>query len=73
MVLGKQTQTQSIHAHWLSNKFAKELETSFLVLLMRALHYKVLGGYFNLLGISRWKTMEAIFKRLFIRKEKAQL
>ena len=70
---GKTDTDPSIHAHWLSNKFAKELETSFLVLLMRALHYKVLRGYFNLLGISRWKTTEAIFKRLFIRKEKAQL
>ena len=69
----EKTQTRSIHARWLSNKIAKELETGFLVLLMRALHYKVLRGYFNLLDISRWKTKEAIFKRLFIRKEKAQL
>lgn len=72
-MLGKQTQTRSTLTHWLSDKIAKELETSFLVLLMRALHYKVLRGYFNLLGISRWNTKEAIFKRLFIRKEKAQL
>ena len=64
---GKQTQTRSTLTHWLSNKTAKELETSFLVLWTRALHYEVLRGYFNLLGISRWKTKEAIFKRLFIR------
>ena len=72
-MLGKQTQTRSTLTHWLSDKTAKELETSFLVLWTRALHYEVLRGYFNLLGISRWKTKEAIFKRLFIRKEKAQL
>ena len=37
---------------------------------MRALHYKILRGYFNLLDISRWKTKGAIFKGFLSGKRK---